>query len=704
MEKTKTLLTAALISLFVMPVILFSQSDTAARIWVSRSISTDTVFYEGAPANSRTTVNLKAWASGESTFVGLPIDVAIITDNSTSMQEPTSRPRNPGDRNWLTPNRIQGTFNASVNFVDSFMNLNDRIAHLRFGGFVVTPQTFTGNFVAAKARMDSTINGRGSFVNGRWTADGTAVWDGILAGIRYVLANKRPNITSVIIALTDGEDNQSRTTPNNIIRVLDSIRVALGPTAIRVFTINLGTNSNSTPMRNIAAAGGGSWAYSATGTDLDAIFQGIGQRLSDVVGRSITPGAPVLIDVLGPAIHYVPGSFTYRSGLGFVRPSFTIDTVNGFTRLSFGADTIRLEQFLDIQYQITAEMAKPDIFRDSLMRTNNTFGDAANYSIVQYRNIKDTIISRPIERNWINVRSGIGGLFLSESLTTIVPASPTKLIPLIYSFSTSATYPSRTFYALLQQLASNSVKLSAVNSQWYFQPNAGWTAPMYNGVSASSRDVGITVPFDYSDNDTLSISFSHRNTQYGDYLVFSASDSSSPEQIVSIGIDNDTNTAGFIDPPRIVITGNRTQLNAISLPLFARSLSNRNSVLPITATWSTEQFGLSASYLNTVFQGNHSQRTLSPNLPVTNFSQSDSGIIRITGQGLSFDLKLVIKDTTNYDTSDVLVLYDSLYGNYSPYIEAAFPIQSARNYLNANLGDTLRLYALRFDSNGTVMK
>jgi hypothetical protein len=704
MHKNHLIKLTTLLAMLVLPVLTFSQSDTTARIWVSRSIDTDTIYYEGAPNNTRATVSLKAWASGDSIFTGQPIDVAIVTDNSTSMQEPTNRPRNPGDRNWLTPNRIQGTYNASVNFVDSFMNTNDRVAHLRFGGFVVTPQTFTDNFNAAKSRMDTTINGRGSLVNNRWTADGTAVWDGILAGIRYVLANKRPNITSVIIALTDGEDNRSRTTPNNIIRVLDSIELILGTSAIKVFTINLGTNSNSAPMRNIAAAGNGSWAYSATGTDLDAIFQGIGQRLTDVVGRSIAPGAPVLVDVLGPGIHYVSGSFTYRSGIGFVIPSFLIDTINGFTRLSFGADSIRLEQFLDLQYQITASMSKPDIFKDSLMRTNNTLGDTAQYSFLRYKDIKDTVVTRPIERNWVNVRSGIGGLFLSESLSAIVPPSATKLIPLVYSYSTPATYPTTTMYSLLQQLATNTVKLTTVNSQWFFLPNAGWTAPMFTGISASARDVGITVPYNYVDQDSLTIRFNHRNTTLRDYLIFSASDSSSPEQLASIVLDNDTLIPGFIDPPRIVLTGNRTQLNAISMPLFSRAITNRNNNLPDSSIWSIEQFTLAGGYLSPIFQGINTQKTLSPNLPVANFSQTDSGLIRITSGALTFALNLVIKDTTNYDTTDVVAIYDSTYGNYSPYIEAAYSLQSSRTSINATLGDSITLYALRFDSNGTAMR
>ena len=47
--------------------------------------------------------------------------------------------------------------------------------------------------------------------------------------------------------------------------------------SIKVFTVNLGTTSNRSYMQDIAAAGNGEWVYSATGTDLDSVFQGIGQ-------------------------------------------------------------------------------------------------------------------------------------------------------------------------------------------------------------------------------------------------------------------------------------------------------------------------------------------------------------------------------------------------------------------------------------------
>ncbi len=710
---TKLILT---LSLFF-AISVFPQSDSTAKIWVSRSVAQDTIYYEGAPDSSIATVSLKAWASGDSIFTGQPIDVAILTDNSSSMSQ-----RTPGTRDWIPPiSRIQGTYNASVNFIDSFMNTNDRIAHLRFCRIVDTPYAFSTNFSAVKARMDTTIDGTGR-VNGV-NHDGTALWTGILTSIRYVMANRRPGIQPVIIALTDGADNASGSygsywrswMPNlgstqtravdSVVKVLDSIRNALGPNAIKVFTINLGVTTGSTYMQRIAAAGNGSWAYSATGTDLDSIFQNIGQRLSDVVGRSISPGVPVLIDVLGPGIHYVPGSFSYRTGIGFVTPSFNIDTVNGFTRLSFGADTIRLEHFLDIQYQITASMSKPDIFKDSLMRTNNTFGDAANYSLLQYKDIKDTVISRPIERNWVSVKSGISGLFLSESLSTIAPPSATKLIPLIYSYSTPAVYPSTTLFSILRQQATNVTQLTSVSAQWFFQPNAGWTAPHYNGIQAAARDVEITVPYNYADQDTLSIQFSHRGRTFSDYLVFSSSDSSTAEYIVGIAIDNDTIQPGFINPPRLVITGNRSQLNSssFSVPLFSRAITNRNNVLPIASTWSIEQFNAASFYLSPIFQGTHTQRTLSFNLPEAGFTQSDSGIIRITDGSFTFALYLVIRDTTNYDTTDVVAIYNNFYNGYSPTIEAAYQLQMSNTSMNAFLGDTITLYALRFDSNGAAI-
>jgi len=462
----KTHFTAATLLVAVFTILAGTPTDSGPKLWVSRTISESSIYYEGAPDSAKTTVTLRAWASGDSIFTGKPIDVVILTDNSGSMST-----RSAGVRDWIPPiSRIQGTYNASVNFVDSFLHANDRAAHMRFCSRIDTPSVYSNNFPLLKAKMDTNIDGRET-IRGK-VYSGTAVWFGILQAVRFATdpANKRNGILPVVIALTDGEDNASGsygsywkagmpTLGNTQAKAVDSVirtlnRLNQDSTVVKVFTINLGNQTNSTYMKNIAAAGKGSWAYSASGTDLDVIFQGIGQRITDVAAISLSPGEPMLIDVLGQDIHFVPGSFRATAGMGYVHPTMNLDTVNGFTRLRIGVDTVRLEQFLEVKYDITAALYTPDIFNTKKMRTNNdSSDDAIHFSKIQYKKPLGPTVSRPIDKNWVSVKSRIGGLFLSSSNSTLVPPSATKLITLEYAMNQPATYGPQNLYSLLQQLS-----------------------------------------------------------------------------------------------------------------------------------------------------------------------------------------------------------------------------------------------------------
>ncbi|MFH0921095.1 MAG: vWA domain-containing protein [Fibrobacterota bacterium] len=711
--------------LFIFALLLFiniTSADTIPQVWVTHTLGPSIIYHEGGPNPSVATCTLRAYASNDSATIGQALDVVILTDNSGSMST-----RNPGTRDWIPPiSRIQGTYNASVNFVDSTLHSNDRVAHMRFCALVDTPQGFTNLFPLAKARMDTNINGKET-VHGV-TYQGTASYVGVLKAVRYLAQNHRSNVMPVIVMLTDGEDNASGSyggywkagMPNlgntkqkavdSVVKIIDSLS-ATG-LDFKIYTVNLGSYIDSTHLKRIARQGHGLWAYSATGADLDAIFYQIGQTISGVAAISLTPGAPMLRDVLGPNIHYVTGSYVATTGPGYEVPTgFTVDNVGGLQRLNFALDTLRVNRIIEITYQITVALHVPDIYNTSnfipvnLSKTDNP----TYYSYVTYKDVKDSLVEKPLPKNLIRAKTSIAGLFLSVRADSTVPPDSfgTKVISLRYGFSTPAVYPDHMMYALLKQVSTDSFKFTSVNSGWNFQPISGWTAPIFNSAvdSGQNKLVGVTVPYNLGATCSLKIGFKIFNTLYSDYLLFSAADSSTPEQVVRIIIDNDTTSrATFIDTPWVV-TGNRAQLAAYTQAFYARSISNRNSIRPLNAHWSISGFTLYNTQLEDIFTGTSPRRTLTNlTLPAGNSSQSDSGLLVIDSAGFSYSFRLIILDTTEYDTVDVTAIFDTNYGGNTGLIEANYPTQNNNLTYYPNLGDSLSFFSMMFDSNASGIK
>jgi len=209
-----------------------------------------------------------------------PRDVIFITDNSTGVTT-----RSPGDRDWISPSRIQGTYNAAVNFVDSFLQVDDRLAHIRFYGTVDTAFGYTGDWVFSKAKLDSLIDGKKRPLDGSGPRPGHALWKGILAGVMFADANQRVGASVSIVLITTWVDQNSLDSPypmgstereavDSLKGVIQSIRQTR--LNLSVHTISVGEHTNPALLQEVAAAGCGIWDSTNTGTDIDVAFQNIG--------------------------------------------------------------------------------------------------------------------------------------------------------------------------------------------------------------------------------------------------------------------------------------------------------------------------------------------------------------------------------------------------------------------------------------------
>ncbi|OGJ92889.1 MAG: hypothetical protein A2248_08460 [Candidatus Raymondbacteria bacterium RIFOXYA2_FULL_49_16] len=690
-----------------MPLSASAQSSTA-QVWVRRTVVPSSINYEGAPANTQATVNLWSWASGDSVAVGKPIDVIFLTDNGPKIQS-----RLPGDpHNWISPNRIEGAYNASVNFIDSFFTSSERCALLRFASNVDTAFYYTTNYPYAKGQLDSSLTGDA-------TEQGNAMWKGILASAQYAVANLRPNVTPVIIALTTGNDrnsyqqglppgalgNTEAEAVDSVLSYLESARVAGIPIKVFIVGVGSGVNDNDGLMTMMADSVGGMYIHTEDGIGIDSVFQDIGQRLVDIVGIRVSPTKPMFVDVLGPGIHYVPGSFLQVGSQGDLTPAFSVDTVNGLTRITLALDTIKLGQLFLVRYNITAAVTILDTTHAVLTRTNNTqLNDSVNYSRIQYMDIFGRVTEKPIPQNFVLVKSGVSAIRLSLSPDTLIPPSLTKVVPLEYTSTAPAVFPDTTLYALLELDMTGEVLYTPATVTWNFTPLSGWTAPLLYNVQDDQQGMGITVPFDNAGLCTLTIELTMQGLIYRDYLIFSAYGEGSVEKIIGVAIDDDTLTRQFIDPPRLLIAGNRAELNAYSQPLFARAITNHGNILPLSASWSASGFSIYQSQLGAAFTGTHQQRTFGISVATTETAQSDSGLITIDSGGLSFSFTLAILDTSHYDVVNTIAIYDNYYAGNTDSIEAHYSGQQSQEVYSPGLGDSLTFWPLLFDASGTPVQ
>jgi hypothetical protein len=383
-------------------IISYSKPDTVfvpPYINGSNDLAPDTIWIANSgrlPDKASVTVKIDAIGSSHP----IPMDIILLTDNSSSMWK-----RYPGDRDTITPTRIQGTYNACVNFITGSMGANDRVAHMRFAGVVDTALGFTSNLNLANAKLDTNICGwnvvKGYVISGNNVSpggrvvEGTAVWTSVLTAVQYAMANRRPGVIPVIIALSDGDDNASGSygvywQPNfpNLgstqTEAVDSIISAINEygDSVRVFTINLGQEVNKDLMERIAQAGNGSYSYSSTGEDLDNIYQDIGHYISQAAAIELSPEYPMIVDVLPSYIEYVDGSMVETGNNTTTIDSFKIMYIGSFTELQvFINRAIYVDDTLEFMYDIMSYKAG----YQNVNFGSGTFNPLYRYSTISYK-------------------------------------------------------------------------------------------------------------------------------------------------------------------------------------------------------------------------------------------------------------------------------------------------------------------------------
>lgn len=209
------------------------------------------------------------------------IDIIFCVNNGPKMQT-----RLPGYRYWINPNRIQGAYNASVNFVDSFFETESRVALFNYTGIVDTAFPYESNLTHIRGLLDSNLLGNSLNL-------GNALWRTINQAILYAEDHARPDAQLGLIALTADNDNGSyNPTPgpgilgrtqadavDSLLRTLSAARLA--GLRINIFIVGVGNGVRDLDglLTKVTDTANGKYLWTYDGAGLDSIFQSIGNDL-----------------------------------------------------------------------------------------------------------------------------------------------------------------------------------------------------------------------------------------------------------------------------------------------------------------------------------------------------------------------------------------------------------------------------------------
>ena len=161
---------------------------------------------------------------------------------------------------------------AVRSFVD-LMNADDEGAIFKFAKDVLKYQGFTSEKSLLYAAINAGFSGN---------TGSTKLYDAIIMCVSEAIAQQG---RKAVIALTDGEDNDSNHSLNDAIIHAQNYNIP-------IFTIGLGGSVNSTVLNQIASSTGGQYYYAPSSSDLQAIYAQIANILANQYRVTYTTSNP----------------------------------------------------------------------------------------------------------------------------------------------------------------------------------------------------------------------------------------------------------------------------------------------------------------------------------------------------------------------------------------------------------------------------
>ncbi len=161
---------------------------------------------------------------------------------------------------------------AAINFVNN-MGAYDRAAIIKFGTSASLVQPMTSN----KDVLIAAIN---TLVHGGWTA----MYDGFYMGIAE--CETEPG-NRAVIGFTDGQENNSSTTKQQVINYANQVGVPL-------YTIGVTASINVTVLQELANATGGSYYFSPDQSGIGEIYDKISENIASQYRIVFTTPNPIM--------------------------------------------------------------------------------------------------------------------------------------------------------------------------------------------------------------------------------------------------------------------------------------------------------------------------------------------------------------------------------------------------------------------------
>lgn len=178
-----------------------------------------------------------------------PANIMLVVDKSGSMSE---------------ENKIDEAKRGLKVFF-SELSPSDRVGMITFDDRVF-PTVSLAPFSANRGRLDRAV--------AELIPDGeTAVYDATARGLKTIQDLRDDSRINAVVALTDGEDNSSSQSPNDLVAKLERQARSEG-LSVRVYTIAYGSEANRTVLRDIARGSGGK-EFEGDPDDIEAVYRSI---------------------------------------------------------------------------------------------------------------------------------------------------------------------------------------------------------------------------------------------------------------------------------------------------------------------------------------------------------------------------------------------------------------------------------------------
>ncbi len=212
-------------------------------------------------ANKKTTTYLKVGLTGfdmEPAAKRAPVNIAVVIDKSGSMA---------GDK-------IAHAKEAAKQALDR-LGAGDTVSVVTYDDSVqvIAPASGLDNREGIKSALDKVV-----------ASGSTALFAGVSKGSEELRKNKKPNLVSRVILLSDGIANIGPSSPDDLGR----LGTALAKEGMSVSTLGLGLQYNEDLMTQLALRSDGNHAFVQRSEELAQVFQGEFGDVLSVVAQALT--------------------------------------------------------------------------------------------------------------------------------------------------------------------------------------------------------------------------------------------------------------------------------------------------------------------------------------------------------------------------------------------------------------------------------